>query len=224
MSKLSPVGKKKYVEQKDVQSHESILVHNNLLYAEKTEREIWVDFKKGNKSAFIHIYNTYFDLLYNYARQFTGDLDLIKDAIQDVFVRLNESRERLSDTGSIKFYLFKSIKREVIYALKQQRYSKVQLANMKGLGFEYEVSFEQALINRQIDEETIKKIQDAANNLNDRQREIIFYHFFEGLSIKQIKELMNFSSIQASYNLLNRALSHLKEVLGILIILFLPNI
>ena len=224
MSKLSPIGKTKDVGLEDVQSNESISVHDNLLYAEKTEREIWTDFKKGNKSAFIHIYNTYFEELYNYARQFTGDLDLIKDAIQDVFVRLNESRERLSDTGSIKFYLFKSIKREVIYANKQRRYSQKQLDEFKGMGFEYEVSFEETIINRQIDEETIMKIREAANNLNGRQREIIFYHFFEGLTIRQIKELMNFNSIQASYNLLNRALNHLKEVLGILFILFLSNI
>jgi len=193
----------------------------NTTYVGKPDREIWTAFKSGNRSAFIYIYNTYFDELYSYGRQFTGDLELIKDAIQEVFIRLNESKTHLSDTDSIKFYLYKAIKREVVFMLQQYRRSADKHAALNGQGFEYEISFEEALINRQISEEKIKKIRDAANNLNDKQREIIFYHFFEGFSIKQIRELMKFGSVQATHNLLKRALNQLRSVLGVYILFFL---
>ena len=203
------------------QDHRYYKVNESSAFANKKDSDIWIEFKKGNRAALIYIYNTYFEDLYSYARQFTKDIELIKDAIQDLFARLFESREHLSYTDSIKFYLFKSIKREVIYSIKRNHKLKNQLSELNGIDFEYEMSFEEALINRQISEESINKIREAANNLNPRQREIIFYHFFEGFSIKQIKELMKFNSVQATYNLLNRALNHLRSVLDSWILLYL---
>lgn len=201
---------------KDDQLQVSSSVRENeySLFSNKNDFEIWADFKKGNKAALIYIYNTYFDKLFAYAMQFTKDNELIKDAIQDVFVRLFESRRHLSDTDSIKFYLFRSIRREVVYLLGKKRKSEDHLFMIKGMEFEYDVSFEEVLINRQLNEQTLNRIRTAANNLQNRQREIIFYHFFEGFSIKQIKELMKFNSVQATYNLLNRAINQLRAVLS----------
>ena len=185
------------------------------------DQDLWHEFKSGNRSAFIHIYNQYFDELYSYGLQFTQDIDLLKDCIQDVFVRLNESKKRLSGTSSIKYYLYKSIKREIIHALKRQKHAVRKLEVIKGRGFEYEISAEEIIIGRQIDEDRIRSIRDAANSLLHRQREIIFYHFFEGFSITQIQELMGFNSVQATHNLLNRALKKLREILGLIILTFL---
>ena len=185
------------------------------LFSGKKDYEIWKEFKRGNRAALIYIYNTHINELYSYANQFTRDKALIKDAVQDVFVRLFEKSKNLSDTDSIKFYLYKSIKREVTYLIKKARKSEDRLLTHKGLDFEYESSIEEILIDRQIKEQNIKRIRKAANNLHKRQREIIFYHFFEGFSIKQIKELMNFNSLQATHNLLNRALIQLKTIYAI---------
>ena len=185
------------------------------------DADLWNEFKKGNRSAFIYIYNRHFDELFKYALQFTKDADLIKDCIQDVFVRLNDTKQRLSATSSIKYYLFKSIKREVIHALKHRKYSASQLEKLEGRQFAYEVSVEEVMISRQIDEDTRQSLRDAANKLNNRQREIIFYHFFENFSLKEIQELMDFNSAQATHNLLNRALKHLREILSLLALLCL---
>ncbi len=185
------------------------------------DQDLWNEFKRGNRSAFIYIYNQYFDELYLYGLQFTQDMDLLKDCIQDVFIRLNESRNRLSGTSSIKYYLYKSIKREIIHAMKRQKQAVRKLESIKGRGFAYEISAEEILINRQENEDTINAIRDAANSLLHRQREIIFYHFFEGFSIRQIQELMGFNSVQATHNLLNRALKKLREILGLITLFFL---
>jgi RNA polymerase sigma factor (sigma-70 family) len=213
MEYIEPGGKS-YKRPQPTLYDEPLHQANPASFSGKDDHEIWTAFKKGNRLAFIHIYNTYFDELYSYARQFTNDIELIKDAIQDVFVRLSESRERLSDTTCIKFYLFKSIKREVIFSSKKKLNFEKRLATINGLAFEYEASFEESLINMQSSVEILQKIRDAANNLNGRQREIIFYHFYEGFSMKQIKELMNLGSDQATCNLLSRALNQLRAVLG----------
>ena len=186
-----------------------------------SDQELWQEFKNGSRSAFVYIYNRYFDEMYLYGLQFTGDVDLLKDSIQDVFVRLNESRRRLSATSSIKYYLYKSVKREIIHAEKRQKNIARKLQSMKGRGFEYEISAEEIIISRQVDEDLARSIREAANNLLHRQREIIFYHFFEGFSIKQIQELMGFNSVQATHNLLNRAIKKLRDILGLIAFLLL---
>jgi RNA polymerase sigma factor (sigma-70 family) len=181
----------------------------------KPDAALWANFRTGSRAALIQIYNGYFDELYSYARQFTGDTELIKDAIQDVFVRLSEKHQQLGPTDSIKFYLYKAIKREVIYTLQQRRRKLDKLEGLKGQDFEYELCIEEQIIEKQIEDETLRQIRDAANRLSPRQREIVFYHFYEGFSIQQIKELMNFSSVQAAHNLLHRALDELRDVLAL---------
>lgn len=64
----------------------------------KDEAAIWEAFKMGNESAFIFIYETYFDPLFIYGNQFTNNEDLVKDAIQDLFVEVRKNRRKLGRT------------------------------------------------------------------------------------------------------------------------------
>ena len=56
--------------------------------------------------------------------------------------------------------------------------------------------------------------------MSPRQREIIYYRFFEGLDYSAICELMGLN-YQSAYNLLQRSLSRLREMYGILPFFFL---
>ena len=56
--------------------------------------------------------------------------------------------------------------------------------------------------------------------LSPRQREIIYYRFFEGLDYSSICELMGLN-YQSAYNLLQRSLTRLREMYGILPFFFL---
>jgi hypothetical protein len=77
------------------------------------EGEIWQNFKDGEEKAFIWIYKTYFDTLYNYGRQFDLDTEFVKDQIQDLFIYIRNNRKQLADVKSIKFYLFKSLRKKI---------------------------------------------------------------------------------------------------------------
>lgn len=57
--------------------------------------EIWQQFRQGKESAFIHIYDLYFDLLYHYSQQFSKDKSLIKDCIQDLFLDIRRNRQSI---------------------------------------------------------------------------------------------------------------------------------
>ena len=111
------------------------------MFFSQSDQEIWKAFKEGNEVAFAHIYNLYFSVLYRYGSQFSRDRNFIKDAIQDLFMELLRKRTRLSDTNSIKYYLFKSLKITIINKLKRQRIDYHQ--QVDGFNFGISLSVEE---------------------------------------------------------------------------------
>src|SRR5438477_8459552 len=82
------------------------------------EFSIWNDFRSGDPSAYSLIYRKYFFALYSYGKKFSSDKELIEDCIQDLFIKIWNNRDNLNDTTSIKYYLFISLKRKLVDALK----------------------------------------------------------------------------------------------------------
>ncbi|MDN3670703.1 sigma-70 family RNA polymerase sigma factor [Echinicola jeungdonensis] len=173
------------------------------------DRGIWEAFKSGNESAFIFIYESHFETLFDYGCKFTKDTGIVKDAIQDLFIELRNKRDSLGATNNIKFYLFKSLKRKIIRESGRWFRKWERLAG--NYYFEFSFSPEQILIDRQLDQEKHASLNTALKELTDRQKEIIYYFYFEGLSYEQIKEIMCFTSTKATRNLLYRAIDFLKD-------------
>lgn len=181
------------------------------LISGKTDLEIWRAFKAGDEIAFIHIYNQYFNTLFRYASQFSRDRNFIKDAIQDLFFELIRKRSKLSDTKSIKFYLLKSIKVNIISQLKRKKIDYHD--SISGFQFGLTLSVEDKIISLQLDEEKKLRINHALNKLKTKQREIIYYYYFEDLELSEIAALMHFNNPKSAQNLLYRALNSLKSYL-----------
>ena len=203
---LVEARKKDVYQQKSVESPPDVQGHNAL--NQLKDGALWQLFKAGNRPSFILIYDRYFEEMFVFAQQFTSDHDLIKDTIQDLFVRLFETRERLGNTDSIKFYLFKSLKHDLLRIVKHKIGNYFTFDENDA--FQFELPFEDTLLNQQTVEESKTEIRNAANSLKHRQREIIFYYFFEGFSFKQIKELMGMTSQQSVHNLISKAIKNLR--------------
>ena len=74
---------------------------SDLPRSKASDTQVWANFRKGSEAAYQRIYDTHFDVLYNYGRQFCLSPALVKDCIQDVFVTLWVSRANLSPTDSL---------------------------------------------------------------------------------------------------------------------------
>jgi RNA polymerase sigma factor (sigma-70 family) len=188
------------------------------------DHQCWQAFKRGNEAAFIQIYQQYFNVLFNYGYQFTRDKDLIQDSIQDLFIDLRKNRKNLAETNSIKKYLFKSFKRKVLFHLK--KYRALENRNLKSEQFEIEFSIEDRIINRQMGEQRAYKIKEAISKLPQRQREAIYYYFYENMNYQEVAEIMQMSQTRSARNLIYKALSSLKinlkvELCSVLFILLL---
>ncbi|WP_165769916.1 RNA polymerase sigma factor [Flagellimonas pacifica] len=176
----------------------------------------WKLFCDGSESAFIKIYNHYFQVLYNLGRQFSGDTDLLKDTLQETFINIRKKRSKLHKVISVKAFLIKCYRNRIITEQKKRKKSMTMNFSSGSHGFILTPSHESVLISRQFRQEQIEMMQESLNKLTRRQREAIYYFYYNGLSYIQIKDVMGFSSVRAARNLIYRSLTELRKQVEIL--------
>ena len=144
--------------------------------------------------------------------------DGYKDCVQDVFVNVYRQKDRYSSPpDNVKIYLMSSLRNSIFNVFNKGNLHDTYISN---INYEFDLSVEEKLI--ETEDETSQKhtVAHLLNTLSPRQREIIYYRFFEGLDYSAICELMGLN-YQSAYNLLQRSLSRLREMYGILPFFFL---
>lgn len=178
------------------------------------ERDVmtWSSFKSGNKDAFNFIFSSNVKVLYAYGEKITRDKALVQDCIQDLFIDLWRRRESLGDTDSIKFYLFKSLRRSLLRKLAgEAKFIRKNITDGEQ-AFTIELSVEETLILEQFSEDRIKYLSNALERLSNRQREVIYLKFYQKLSSQEIADTLGID-ITSCYNLISRAIESLREAL-----------
>ena len=173
---------------------------------------IWKDFKAGDEKAFILLYEQYANLLYGYGCRFTTDNELVKDCLQDFFVYLREKREGLGDPASVKFYLLKAFKRRVLDYLRKGKKEREKSQEVIQNGF-YSNRMHETVFIQQQDESKLLNLEKALKSLNVKEREAIYYFYYQNLSYEQIAEILDFSYISSARRLIYRSLKKMKAIL-----------
>ena len=172
---------------------------------------LWKSFKEGNVEAFYRLYDENVDALYNFGICFSKDIDFVKDCIHDLFLELYKSRKNLSDTDSIQFYLFCSLRRK-IHKKQIKQVVLVYDDEISSAEGNQEMAFEDLLIAREVETETNKKIAEAMETLSSRQRESLFLKFDQNLSYTEIAEILDIS-VESARTSIYRALKDLRKCL-----------
>jgi RNA polymerase sigma factor (sigma-70 family) len=179
----------------------------------KSDLELWMSLKSGDQSSFEQIYDQFFDSMYEYGIRLCKDDFILKDKIQDVFIRIWTRREQLATTSNIKAYLFSSLRN----ALREQ-FRTVELHErlLKAAMSEETQSFslEFQLIQREGEEERLKKLHMALSQLSARQKEIIYLRFLQDMDYDELSAIMGITT-KAAYKLSARALDNLKAILSV---------
>ncbi|GAA3952279.1 sigma-70 family RNA polymerase sigma factor [Chitinophaga oryziterrae] len=179
------------------------------------EQSLWDGLKRGNVQSLEALYTQYNELLYNYGKKFTTDIHLVQDAIQETFISLWKYRTSISADKGFNYYLLKSFRNQLLRLIKERANTTY---TDETLEFSFEVGFDKQLIAGEEYALLSKQVKDALGQLTARQREIIYFRFFEGLSFEEIAGIMNMQ-VRATYKLTSRALAALKEIMSILFIL-----
>ncbi len=193
----------------------------NSAFGNKSDLEIWETFKSGDESAFIYIYSKYFNELINYGFQFTTDINLIEDCVQDLFIKLRKSRSRLGVIKkSIRLYLLISLKRGLLdkKTLPGERNKSIHETTQE---FEIVLPLETHIIHEDLLTERREMLQKAMKQLTRKQREVVYYIYYKNLSYAEAREIMKINSEKTLRNLLYRALGSMRSVMKYLGIIYL---
>ncbi|MCD2424904.1 sigma-70 family RNA polymerase sigma factor [Niabella pedocola] len=174
---------------------------------------LWQSLKEGNQEALATIYFTHFKNLYEYGLRIVQDKELVKDAIQDLFIKLWTNRTGFEDISKIRPYL--------LIALRSGLYNKLQQKEKRpvrplGAGEEFDMVFsaESIYIDKESFSQQTQQLVHALNQLTAKQKEVVYLRYFEELDYEEIAKVMG-SSLKSVYKLKARGLDALKQLLNI---------
>lgn len=183
---------------------------------------IWSLLKEGDQNGLEQLYRLYLDDMYRFGFSICPDEDLVKDAIQEVFLDIWHYRENLVCPENGKFYLLRSLSNRIKRELGKKSKMVVGVLENFRISDLVESSFEDQLIGMENYKFDLNKLTRAFEKLSLKQREIIHLIFFENLSYQEVAKIMEIN-LRSTYTLAWKALSALKKEF-VLIILFLENL
>lgn len=169
------------------------------------ERELIIRLKQSSKDAFTALYKSYWKQVYNFSRLYLTHANVAEDVVQEVFVKVWETREFLREDDSFKGLLF-IITRNLIFNQHRKNVNEdfYKLTVLAALEEPYDVEEEIETHNLQ---EYIDRLIDE---LPPRRREIFNLSRKEQKSYKEIALLLNISE-KTVENQISEALKFLKK-------------
>jgi RNA polymerase sigma factor (sigma-70 family) len=181
-----------------------------------TDRELWEAFKGGSEQAFARIYHSLVQDLYNYGVNVAAAPELVEDCIQDLFIYIWDTKEKLGGTDNIKFYLFTALKRRILVktAEKQKKDLLLKTGMLRAEEPDYASDF--LHLSLPAEENQNNRLEKALLALSPRQREAVYLRFYDQLSYAQVASIMSLT-IQSAYSLIARAMEVLREQMRLLL-------
>lgn len=181
---------------------------------------IWNGIKNNEVDSLKELYNLYYQDLFNFGKRMTSDEQLIEDALQETFISIWKYRQTSSVPAMVKQYVYKVFRNQLLLILRKR---PVTSYSGELPDFSVEISFDHKIIEGEDAVLLSNQVNIALSKLTSRQREIIYYRFYENLSFDEISGIMDMQT-RATYKLLARALAAMKEVLHPMVFayLFIP--
>lgn len=181
-----------------------------------TDIELFVKIKSGNQDAFEFIFLRYYEDLCLYAKSITGSKEVSEEIVQDVFVRIWESRESIEISNSVRSYLYRSVHNQCVNELERwkikNKFVKNTVENVyynsllpSPFSNDYPIA---NLIVKELEE----KINESIKSLPAQCREIFLLIREKELSYQQVADKLNVS-VNTVKTQMQRAIAKLREML-----------
>lgn len=161
-----------------------------MLIASSLSDEVLVDsLRQGNEQAFATIWERYHRMLYALAFKYLKDQDAAQDALQQVFLKLWETRGMLTIRVNLKNYLYTMLKNHVLNEIRNHNCAIEKYYELAQEAEEYE----EEIIRKIEDREMKQEIRKAKDRLPFQKRQVCLLKWNEALSNQEIAERMRIS-------------------------------
>lgn len=176
-----------------------------------SEQNLWDEVRAGNKEAVEQLFDIYADPMFAYGIKFISDRELVKDCIQNLFLRLMVHYQHLSEVSNVKSYLLISLRHELMRKIKQGH--ALSFDEDEQLKFHMELATAESMTEDATDDDTIrikKVLTDELMKLTYRQKEALYLRYVQELPMSEIAVIMDMKN-QSVRNLIHRAFQKLRE-------------
>jgi len=145
--------------------------------------------KRGEEQAFRQIYIKYHKQLFSVALKILRSEELAEDAVHDVFIKLWNNRKKLDRSGSLKGFLFTTVKNHVL---------NIVSSNKRKLKKHIELSYERDIDSKKTENVVILSkyrdvYQSAVEKLPEKRREVFELRVKEGLTNREVADYLEIS-------------------------------
>jgi RNA polymerase sigma-70 factor (ECF subfamily) len=175
---------------------------------------------EGNEEAFEFIFFNYYNKLCIYANFLLRNKETAEEVVQDVLLKLWETRNKLDITVSLRSYLYRAVHNKSINHITYLRTREKHLKNltddinMKTIIYPLSNNYPVAnLISKELEDE----IEKALNALPEKCRTIFKLCRFENLSYQDVAKKMNIS-VNTVKTQMKRAFEKFRQVLRLYLV------
>ncbi len=196
----------------------NVSISNSLESSDKLERiqkerQVWARLKKGDAQALESLFRAYYSYLFDYGVKLAREEELVKDAIQELFLYIWEKRRNLSSVDSIKAYLLVSLRRRLLNTLSKQRRQETAHQEFTVEQVDNVFTLEDLMIFAEQETFEQKRLRSAFKKIPARMREALYLKMNDNLTYKEIAEIMSVRP-QVVRNYLSEAYHRLKTLLA----------
>lgn len=187
--------------------------YNNIREREEAAQTLLAAYRQGDQNAFMSLYDMYAEMLLNYGLCITSDKELVKDCVQDVFIKLISKNQDLQVT-KVTSYLLISLRNRLLDEFRRKNYMTETAVEDIRISSTTVEEVENSYILDESSLNNVRKVQILMDELTPRQRQVFTLYYIEQRKYEDICDIMqmNYHSVR---NLVHRGMLKLRAAVAV---------
>lgn len=187
--------------------------YNNNRKREEAAQTLLAAYRQGDQNAFMSLYDMYAEMLLNYGLCITSDKELVKDCVQDVFIKLISKSQDLQVT-KVTSYLLISLRNRLLDEFRRKNYMTETAVEDIRISSTTVEDVENSYILDESSLNNVRKVQILMDELTPRQRQVFTLYYIEQRKYEDICDIMqmNYHSVR---NLVHRGMLKLRAAVAV---------
>jgi len=170
-------------------------------------QELLTRLKNGDILAFDQLYELYSHKLFSFVFKILKNEAEVDDIVQEVFVKIWESRNKLEDYKLLNSYIFTIAYNNSIDLIRKRISNNKYLGHLK---YSASINFTPTIVSQIEYNELNNQVEKLIANLPDRQKQVYLLHRDEGVTYTEIAEKLGISKNTVENHMV-KALKYLRQ-------------
>lgn len=166
--------------------------------------------RSGDQYAFEKMFHIYYSKLCVYSNSYVRSLDVARDVVQEVFIKIWDNRQEFEISHSLKAYLYQAVRNQSLNFIEKSNQKRRLSESLR----KHQYFFGEENPADLNTEELSQKVWKLVDELPERRRSTFILYRKHGLSYKEIAEVMGIKR-KTVENQMGKSLQFLRDRLDL---------